>query len=402
MTGLAPRHEFALLRDVSAEKPLVYLDSAASALSPDMVLEHERRFRERTAGNVHRGSHAQSEAATAAYAAARVRVARFLNADPASVVFVRGATEGINLVARGLRLSKSDLVLTTTAEHHSNLVPWMREARVAFVRSDSLAPLDPGALRDAMRSQRPRVLAVQHASNVTGLIQPVADLCRVARELGVISVVDAAQSAPHLSVDVRQLGCDFLAFSGHKVLGPKGIGVLWGRTELLATLEPLVVGGGSVQSVDESGFVLRPPPEGLEAGTPNVGGAVGLAAALDYLAELGPDTVAAHSRRLASALCDALSRLPFERVLAARDPERLPIASVVLRAGGITADQLAVMLSDTFGIMTRSGLQCAHPLFAELGAREGALRISAYVYNDEQDIGYFETCCRQILERLGA
>jgi cysteine desulfurase/selenocysteine lyase len=393
------RDDFALLRRTFDGKPLVYLDSAASSLSPAPVLAAEHACRERNAANVQRGRHALSEEASIAYAAARERVARFLCAEPRSVVFVRSATEGLNLVARGLKLQKDDVVLTTSSEHHSNLVPWMREARVELIRHDPCRCIEPDMLRDALQRHRPRVLALQHASNVTGVIQPVSELCRIAREFDAVSVIDASQSAPHLALDVDALGCDFLAFSAHKMLGPKGVGVLWGRYARLARLEPLLLGGGAVLSVSERGYVLRPPPEGLEAGTPNVAGAVGLAAALDYLEQLGSSAILEHGFELARSLEDALAALPVQRVLGSRERARLPIMSFTLRPSGITADQLAGMLSDSCGVMVRSGLLCTHPLFTELGEGQGAVRLSAYIYNQPAEIDHFARSCGRLLQR---
>jgi cysteine desulfurase/selenocysteine lyase len=399
--SLPNRGDFPMLRRMHDGRPIVYLDSAASTPSPMAVLAREQHCREELGANVHRGRHALSEEASLAYDQARARVARFINCAPQSIVFVRGTTEAINVVARGLGLGKDDVVLTTNAEHHSNLVPWLRQTTVRFVDCPSHRPLDPDVVRRALDHHRPKVLAVHHASNVTGIVQPVAALSALARERGVLTVVDAAQSAPHLALDVDRLGADFLAFSAHKLLGPKGVGVLYGRPELLARLDPLVVGGGAVQTVRRDGFVLRAPPEGLEAGTPNVSGAVGLAAALDYLDGVGRDAIEAHGRALGALLREVAGKLPVARVLAAAEGESLPIVSLVLRPGGIGADQLAVALSDTFGIMVRSGLQCAHPLFAELEASDGAVRASAYLYNDEQDVHAFAEACGSLLRRLG-
>jgi cysteine desulfurase/selenocysteine lyase len=399
--SLPTRGDFPMLRRAHAGRPIVYLDAAASTPSPAAVLAREQRCREELAANVHRGRHLLSEEASLAYDQARARVARFVNAAPQSIVFVRGTTEAINVVARGLGLEKGDVVLTTRAEHHSNLVPWLRQATVRFIDGPSHRPLDPDAVRRALDQHRPKVLALHHASNVTGVVQPVAAFSELARERGVLTVVDAAQSAPHVALDVERLGVDFLAFSAHKLLGPKGIGVLYGRSELLARLDPLVVGGGAVQTVRVDGFVLRPPPEGLEAGTPNVAGAVGLAAALDYLDAVGRDFIDAHGRALGRLLRDSAAELPVARVLAAAEGESIPIVSLVLRPGGIGADQLAVALSDTFGVMVRSGLQCAHPLFAELEASDGAVRASAYLYNEEEDVYAFVEACESLLRRLG-
>ena len=395
------RADFPYFEPAAEERPVVYLDSAASTPSPRAVLEAEARCRAYVVGNVHRGSSAAAEEASLAYESARRAVARFLGADSRCVVFVRGATEGLNAVARGLRLNRDDVVLATRAEHHANLVPWMREARVELLAGDPVAPVDPDVLRDALRTRRPRVLAIQHASNVCGTVQPVAELCRLAREHDCLSVVDASQSAPHLPLDVAAIGCDFLTFSGHKLLGPKGIGVLWGRPERLERLEPLAVGGGAIEAVRADRYVLRPSPYRHEAGTPNVAGAVGLAAAIAYLHRIGREAIEAHALRIARDLIDTLGAVPGVRVIAARSEPRLPIASIALPHATPTPEQVAVTLSDSYRIMVRPGAQCAHPMFEALGLTQGALRASAYIYNTEDDVRAFADALTQILARLG-
>lgn len=390
----------ALRRDIGGRK-LIYLDAAASTPSPDLVLDREANARRSLFANIHRGQHALSEEATAAFEDARRRVARFICAEPRSIVFTRGTTESINLVARGLQLPPKALVLSTLSEHHSNLAPWLREGRVVFLDSDPRSIIEPDVLARALQQYRPSVFAFQHASNVTGVVQPAADLCRVSREHGVTTVIDAAQSAPHIPLDVGQLGCDFLAFSGHKLLGPKGVGVLFGRYEQLERLTALSVGGGAVQEVTTQGFLARPPPEGLEAGTPNLAGAVGLAAAIDYLQALGMDEVRSHGIALADQLRQNAGRLPQCRFLSGAESTSLPIVSLVPQGSAMTSNQLATLLSDSFGIMVRSGLQCAHPLFDALGANAGALRVSAYVFNVASDIDSFFESTAQLLHKFG-
>jgi cysteine desulfurase / selenocysteine lyase len=391
--------DFSVLDRSIGGRRLVYLDSAASTASPDRVLDLESKARRTLFANVHRGQHALSEEATLAFEDARRRVARFIGAS--SVVFTRGTTESINLVARGLRLARDAVVMSTSSEHHSNLAPWLRACRVELLPCAADAVIEPKSLAEALQRHRPKLFAFQHASNVTGVIQPAAELCRVAREHGVLTLVDAAQSAPHLPLDVTQLDCDFLAFSGHKLLGPKGIGVLFGRRECLAELDALCVGGGAVRELTSHGFVPRPAPEGLEAGTPNVTGAIGLAAAVDYLQALGMDAVRAHGVRLARELREVAARLPKVRLLASSDSDSVPIVSLLLQNGAMNANQMATLLSDTFGIMVRSGLLCAHPLFERAAARSGALRASAYVYNDSSDVALFGESAAQLLGRFG-
>ena len=368
------RADFPVLSRTIDGQPLLYLDSAATALKPTAVIRDERAYSELYTANIHRGRHLLSEEASTAYEAVRQRAARFLNASPSSIVFVKNATEGLNLVARGLGLQKSDRVLTSVAEHHSNLVPWMRQANVCFIERDPLQPLTTDAVRQALDTFRPRVLTLGHASNVTGVIEPIAEICALARSQGVMVVVDASQSAPHLPLDVQALGCDFLALSGHKMLGPTGTGVLWGRYELLDKLEPLVLGGGTVQRVTAQGYELKALPHRLEAGTPNVAGVIGLGTAMGYLQDLGFDAIAAHEEALANHMEEELARIPGLRVIMSRPKPRLALAQIAPVSQHISPDELASMLSDTHNIMVRSGYHCAHPLFDRLGLGQGAHR----------------------------
>lgn len=378
-------------------RPLVYLDSAATALKPDVVIEAERRFLESGAGNIHRGKHALSEEASEAWERARDRVASFLNAGSAAeVVFVRNTTEALNVVAHGLRLGRHDEVVACPLEHHSNLLPWMARAQVVFCEATPFEPVRVEAVERAL-TPASRVLVIGHASNVTGLVQPVADLCRFARERGLVSVVDAAQSAAHLRLDVQALGCDALAFSGHKLYGPTGIGVLWGRQELLERLEPLLFGGGMVDRVTRQGFTLRRLPHRLEAGTPHVSGAVGLAAALDFLDEVGRDEVATHAAALADELVARVGSVPGLRALHARAQPRLPIITFALDGLRLSADEVAVALSDRAGVMVRSGFHCAHPLFASVGLDAATFRASGALYTTSAELDAFAEALERVL-----
>jgi len=394
------RADFPILSRTIDGQPLVYLDSAATALKPSAVIRDERAYSESYTANIHRGRHLLSEEASSAYEAARQCAARFLNASPSSIVFVKNATEGLNMVARGLGLQKTDRVLTSIAEHHSNLVPWMREASVWFIERDPLQPLSPDDVLEALKTFRPRVLTLSHASNVTGIIEPILEICHMAKSEGVITVVDASQSAPHLSLDVEAMGCDFLAFSGHKMLGPSGTGVLWGRYELLDKLDPLVLGGGTVQRVTASGYELKAVPHRLEAGTPNVAGVIGLAAAMSYLRAIGFDAIGAHEEMLARSLEEELGQIPGVRVIMSRHKPRLALAQIVPDSQGFNADDLASLLSNTYNIMVRSGYHCAHPLFDHLGLSQGAIRASAYLYNTTDEILQFAQALRSILTRF--
>lgn len=394
------RELFPLLRRRIDDRRIIYLDSAATSLKPQPVLDAERAYSTEFSANVHRGKHALSEEASRAYEGARQRVARFVNADPDTVVFTRNATEAINLVARGLPMPSTPRVVVPIHEHHSNLVPWFRAAEVTVLSGDPTLALDLDRLEQTLRATRPAVLALAHASNVTGVIQPVVEICGLARSLGVVTVIDAAQSAPHLALDVEALGCDFLAFSGHKMLGPTGVGVLWGRREQLARLDPLVLGGGTVDRVTREGFTLKAIPYRFEAGTPNIGGVVGLGRAVEFLDELGMPAVQAHDTALAAELEAQLREVPGVRVLMARGEPRLAIATLVPTTPRITADHLAYYLSETHKIMVRSGHHCAHPLFDSIGAEAGGMRASAYLYNEAEEIRALAAALRELLGRV--
>jgi selenocysteine lyase/cysteine desulfurase len=246
-------------------------------------------------------------------------------------------------------------------------------------------PLDPAEVLTQI-GPRTRVLVLSHASNVTGVVHPVREICCVARELGVLTVVDASQSAPHLRLDVHALGCDYLAFSGHKLLGPTGIGVLYGRAEALSALAPRDIGGGTVERVTASGYAWHAAPASLEAGTPNIAGALGLAEATRFLERLGWDAIGRHSEVLTDAAFRGLSALRDVRLLSSPEHTRLPTISLTFPGLPIGVDVVAATLSDRYGIMVRSGLHCAHPLFEQLGLRDGALRASFYLYNTLEDV----------------
>ena len=268
-----------------------------------------------------------SEEASDLYEQARRQIARFIGARPQEIVFVKNATEGLNLVASGLGLNKHECVLVARGNHHSNLVPWMKYGSISLIEEDSTGRIAPELLVESLSRQRPKVFSFSHSSNTTGAVQPAETLCFLARDYGALTVVDASQSAPHLPIDVGKMGCDFLVLSGHKMLGPMGIGVLFGRHELLADLQPLILGGGALQEVTIDGYMLREPPARFEAGTPNISGALGLSAAVAYINDIDVDTISAHSEEMATLLYESCCSVPGLRVLGCPDLPRLPIIS---------------------------------------------------------------------------
>jgi cysteine desulfurase / selenocysteine lyase len=394
------RADFPLLSRSFNGHPLVYLDSAATSQKPRSVIEAEAAYYERTNANPHRGVYALSVEATDAYEGARARVARFLNApDSNGVVFVRGTTEALNLVASSLGaslLQPGDRVLATVMEHHSNLVPWSFLRDRHGVHVDYLDITDDGELRldelDHLLTPRTKVVAVTHVSNVLGTVNPVREIADRAHAVGARVVVDAAQSAPHRKVDVQALGADFLAFSGHKTLGPMGIGVLWGRPELLAEMPPYSGGGEMITEVHLDRASFREPPARFEAGTPNVGGAVALAAALDYLEGIGWEELAAHEHRLLREFQEGVaSRLPDQvRLYGPHRPEaREAVLSFSVK--GAHPHDIASLL-DADGIAVRAGHHCTQPLMERLGV-PALTRASPYLYNTVEEI-------RQLIDSL--
>jgi cysteine desulfurase/selenocysteine lyase len=390
------RDDFPILARTAHGKPLVYLDSAATSQKPASVVEAESAFYRRTNANVHRGAYELSEEATAEYEGARAHVARFLGGDdPDEVVFVRGTTEAINLVAHGLGrgyLRKGDRVVTTVMEHHSNIVPWHLLRSEVGIELEFVDIDEHGRLRlddlEAKLAKPTKVVALTHVSNVLGTVNPVRQIADRAHAAGALVVVDAAQSVPHRKVSVRDLGADFLAFSGHKALGPTGIGALWGRREELAKLPPYMGGGEMIGEVHTDRVTYREPPARFEAGTPNIAGAVALGAALDYLESVGWEALAAHERGLARQAIDGAAERFGDKVRffgPPVGPDREAVLSFSLK--GVHPHDVATIL-DAEGVAVRAGHHCAQPLMERLHV-PALSRASPYLYNTASDIDTF-------------
>jgi cysteine desulfurase/selenocysteine lyase len=400
------RRQFPTLDQEVNGHPLVYLDNAATTQKPRSVIQALDRFYERDNANVHRGLHALSMRATNDYEGARARLAGFINAAaPEEIIFTRGTTESINLVAAswgGANLKKGDVILLTEMEHHSNLVPWQMVARTTGATLRYLPVTgDEGQLDlsqlDALLTPEVKVFAFTHVSNTLGTINPVADLCARARQVGAVTVIDAAQSIGHMPVDVRSLGCDFLAFSGHKMASVTGIGVLYGRRALLDAMPPWQGGGGMISNVDFFESRWKPSPERFEAGTPNFGDAVALGAACDFLDGLGRETIRRHDGRLAELAYERLSTLPGIRILGPKG-ERGGLVSFAFR--DLHAHDV-VTFADEDGIALRGGHHCNQPLMKKLGLTSTA-RASFYVYNEEREIDLLVASMRRTLAFFGA
>src|SRR6266536_2787482 len=391
----AIRADFPILASTARGKPLVYLDSGATSHKPLQVLDAEREFYIRHNAAAHRGAHLLGEEATDAYEGARARVAAFIGAEPGEIVFTKSATEAINLVAYAMsnaatagpeaerfRVGPGDEVLVTEMEHHANLVPWQQlcqrtgaTLRWFGVTADGRLDLSNAA---ELINDRTRVVAVTHQSNFTGTVPPVGEISALAHARGALVVADGAQSVPHRPVDMATLGPDFLAFSSHKMLGPSGIGVLWGRRALLAAMPPFVTGGSMIEMVRMEGSTFLPPPERFEAGVPAAAQAVGLAAACEYLDALGMPAVAAHEEELTALALGALSGIPGVRVLGPLSTQDRG-GAVSFTVDGIHPHDVGQVLDD-LGIAVRTGHHCAWPLHRALGA-QSSTRATFYVYN---------------------
>jgi cysteine desulfurase / selenocysteine lyase len=377
----------ALARTVRNGNPLVYLDSGATSQKPVQVLDAERSFYERHNGAAHRGTHLLGEEATDVYEGARAKVAAFIGADVGEVVFTKNATEAINLVAYTMKAGPGDEILITEMEHHANLVPWQQlcERTGATLRWLSVTPdgrLDLDRL-DTLLTERTKLVAVTHQSNVTGTIPPVTEIARAAHEKGALVLADAAQSVPHQPVDVAALGVDFLAFSGHKMLGPYGIGVLFGRADLLEAMPPFLTGGSMIEVVRMEGSTFLPPPQRFEPGVPAVAEAAGLAAAVDYLSGLGMGNVAAHEESLTAHALDTLREIRGVHILGP-DTTKDRGGAVAFDVEGVHPHDVGQVL-DELGVAVRTGHHCAWPLHRALGV-QASTRATFYVYNTHAEI----------------
>jgi cysteine desulfurase/selenocysteine lyase len=377
----------ALARTVRNGNPLIYLDSGATSQKPVQVLDAERSFYERHNGAAHRGAHLLSEEGTEIYEGARAKVAAFIGADVGEVVFTKNATEAINLVAYTLTSSikPGDEVLITEMEHHANLVPWQQlaERTGATLRWFNVLPDGRLDLDAPLITERTKIVALSGQSNVTGVMPPVAEIARQAHEAGALVLADGAQLVPHHPVDVKALDVDFLAFSGHKMLGPLGLGVLYGKRDRLEALPPFLAGGDMIEVVRMEGSTFQPPPARFEPGVPPAPQAAGLGAAIDYLTALGMDNVAAHEESLTAHALDALREINGVRILGP-DTTKDRGGAVAFEVEGVHPHDVGQVL-DELGIAVRTGHHCAWPLHRALGV-QASTRATFYVYNNHAEV----------------
>jgi cysteine desulfurase/selenocysteine lyase len=398
------RADFPILRQRTHGKPLVYLDNAATTQKPQAVIDALVHYYTTYNSNVHRGVHQLSELATQAYEQARVKVQRFLNAaHHREIIFVRGTTEAINLVAQShgrQNVLPGDEIVITGMEHHSNIVPWQMLCQEKGARLRVVPLSDAGELRldeyERLLGPRTRLLAVVHVSNALGTVNPVRALIEQAHRQGIPVLVDGAQAVPHFRVDVQDLDCDFYAFSGHKLYGPTGIGVLYGKARYLEAMPPYQGGGDMISSVTFEKTIYNTLPYKFEAGTPHVEGVIGLGAALDYLAEVGLDVIAAHEHALLAHAADALTRIPGLRIIGTAREKAGAISFVM---DGIHPHDVGTIL-DQEGIAIRTGHHCAQPVMDRFGVPATA-RASFALYNTREDIDALSRGLYKVKEILG-
>ncbi|RME08482.1 MAG: cysteine desulfurase [Anaerolineae bacterium] len=385
------RRDFPVLnREVRPGVPLVYLDSTATSQKPRQVLEAMDNFYRASNANIHRGIHTLAEEATASYESARRRIAAFINAAHAhEIIFTRNTTESINLVAYSwgrANLQAGDVIVLTEMEHHSNLVPWQilaaeRDLRLEFIPVTEEGLLDLEAYHRLL-DLRPKLVAFTQMSNVLGTINPAAEIIAAAHQVGAVTLVDGAQSVPHIPVDVQALGADFLAFSGHKMLGPSGIGVLYGRTELLEAMPPFLGGGDMIKRVELRSFTTNALPYKFEAGTPAIAEAIGLGAAVDYLSAVGMQAIEQYEREMIAYVLERLEEIPGVRVFGPAAEHKGAVASFTMPEAH--AHDISQVL-DELGVAVRAGHHCAMPLHTKFGIPATA-RASFYLYNTRQEV----------------
>ena len=409
VNSLAERYraDFPILDQKVNGFPLVYLDNAASTQHPNCVIDEIARYYREDHANVHRGIHALSSRSTKLYEDARARAARFLGAASAeSIIFTRGTTEGINLVATSwgtAHLGPGDVILITEMEHHANLIPWQIAARRTGASLQYLAvhgdegTIDWSDLERRLSQNPVRLLAFTHISNSLGCINPVQEICATARRQGVTTLVDAAQSAGHAPINVQELDCDFLVFSGHKCCGPTGIGILYGNRAVLDDMQPYQFGGEMISRVTYESADWKPGPHRFEAGTPHIAGAIGLNVAMDYLETIGRPVIQANDHHLGEVAYERLSGLPGIRILG---PRRERAGLISFQLGATHAHDL-VAYADQFGIALRGGHHCNQPLMRKLGLQATA-RASFYFYNTEGEIDRLVEVLEAAIKYFGA
>lgn len=388
------------------ETGIIYLDSAASSLTPEPVLQKMLEFYREYRGNVERGIHRLSMKASEEYEHAHSKVAEFINArSDSEIIMTRNTTEGINIVASGLNWKKGEKIVTSVMEHHSNFIVWLRVRDKYGVNVEVVKPKAPAIegifdLADFERviDDKTKLVAVTHVSNVLGVVTPVKKIAKIAHEHGAYVLIDGAQSVPHMKVDVQQIGCDFLAFSGHKMCAPTGSGALYIREELIDEVEPLCIGGGTIEDVGLNHYRLNGSPRRFEAGTPDIAAAIGLSAAIDYLQQIGMENIKIHEKKLVKLIYEGLNELPEAEVYGPKPERRVGI--VPFNLGDLNPHDVALALDVSANIMVRSGHHCALPLNKTILGKPRSVRASVYIYNTKEEIEKFISSVKELAETL--
>ena len=395
-----------LARKVRGGNRLIYLDSGATSQKPESVINAESDFYRTINSAVHRGAHLLAEEASEAYEGARENLAKFLGAKADEVIFTKSATESLNMVAYSLgnpdskfNVKSGDEIVVSQMEHHANLIPWQQLAKRTGAKLVWFSITDDGRLDlsniDQIINKRTKIVAITHQSNVFGTIIPLQEIVKAAHEVGAVVVLDACQSAPHFAIDVTELDVDFLAFSGHKTLGPTGVGILWGKSEILEKIEPALFGGSMVDSVTMESATWAKAPRKFEAGVPNMAQAVGLSAAVDYLNLIGMENVAKHEQELTKQLLDGISEISGVNVIGPRDMrDRGGVVSFTV--DGVHPHDVGQVL-DQYGIAVRTGHHCAWPLMKRLNL-VGTTRASFHLYNDSEDVNDLLASIKKVKE----
>jgi cysteine desulfurase/selenocysteine lyase len=382
-----------LFKRLIKDKPIIYFDNAATTQKPKQIIDTLSNYYENYCSNIHRGIHTLSQESSDLYEEARRKIARFINAEEREIVFVRNTTEAINLVSNSLK--GDGKIVTTVMEHHSNLLPWNRTRKVEYVDIDNEGRINIADLRNKI-DQSTLLVAVSQISNVLGLINPIHIVIEEAKKRGALCLVDGAQSVPHMEIDVKELGCDFLVFSGHKMLGPSGIGVLYIKEDLYEKMEPHLIGGSTIKEVHIDEYIPEDPPLCYEAGTPNIEGAIALGTAIDYLENVQMQNIYAHDKELVELALERMKEIDNVEIYGSLDQQdRLSV--ITFNVKGMGCHAVAKILNLRANIMIRSGFHCAQPLHDRLGIGPSA-RISFYFYNTEEEVEIMNEVLRKLAQ----
>ncbi len=384
--------DFPILNDI------IYMDSASTSLTPEPVLNVVLKYYREYNANVGRGVHRLSQVASQKYKDAHRKVADFIGANEEEVIFTKNTTEAINTVASGLKWKTGDKVVTTLLEHHSNFLPWLRlksfGVALDIVKTDKNGKFNVSDFEEVI-DDKTKLVAVTHVSNVLGTITPIEEISAICKKKNALLLVDGAQSVPHIYVDVKKLGCNFFCFSGHKMLGPTGTGILWMKEDFLDRLEPLSFGGGMIDDVSLNGYELTKGYERFEGGTPNIAGAIGFGRAIDYLKKIGMDKIKDHEAKLTERLLEGLLEIKRVEIYGSLNfKERIGVVSFNIK--DLNPHDVALMLDEASNIMVRSGHHCCMPLMKYFGLKEGAVRVSFYLYNTEEEVDTFLETVKEI------